>query len=245
MSDNLPFLETEEPAEVIETPTQEPAQAETAQQPTEAEPVEKPERPRGPDGKFLPKEETTKPEPVMVPIAALHETRDKVRDLEAKLQQMQPPQEPQQQVPDIFEDPKGYQEFQDQKLQTLLYQERYRFSERLAVNQYGQDAVKNAVEWAAQRAQQDPHFNAQAFSNPDPVGFAVEQYKRDQVASQVDLSEFEKFKAWQAAQAETQQPIQQQPQNAPPASIASLPSSGGADHTPVGPGQAFDSLFRS
>lgn len=239
----LSFLDTpEEPKEVTEAPVQEAPPAEAAQ-PTETEEA-KPERPRGPDGKFLPKEEGPKPEPVMVPIAALHETRDKVRDLEARLQQMQPAPV-QQQVPDIFEDPKGYQEFQDQKLQAALYQERYRFSERLAVNQYGADAVRSAVDWASERAQQDPHFNAQAFSNPDPVGFAIEQYKRDQVASQVDLSEFEKFKAWQAAQAQTQQPIQQQPQNAPPASIASLPSSGGADHVPVGPGQAFDSLFRN
>lgn len=240
--DNLSFLE--EPTELESTAQEVPAEA---PEPTNDTPAE---QPRGPDGKFASKEAETppepKPEPIMVPLAALQETRDKVRDLESKLQQAQPPQQSVQK-PDIFADPDGYDQYQEQRLQSALYQERYRSSERFAVMKYGEDSVKEAVNWAVQKATSDPHFNAQAFSSPDPVGFAVEQHQREQIASQVKPDEYQQFMAWKAAQGQPAQaaaPPQQETQpSAPPASIASLPSSGGATHVPTGPGQAFDNLF--
>lgn len=230
--DNLPFLESEEP-EAIEQP--EPEAVEVVEPVDEAKP-ERDER-----GRFAPKPED-KPEPVMVPLAALQETRDKVRDLEARLAaQPQPPQGPE--MPDIFDDQQGYTNAIQQQVQDAIYQERLNFSHRLAEQSHGKETVEAALEWGRQKCNDDPNFNAAVKSNPDPVGFAVEQYRREQIASQVDLGEFEKFKAWQAAQAQAQQPtpIVEQPQ--PPRSIASLPSSGGVAHVPVGPGQAFDSLF--
>jgi hypothetical protein len=82
---DLDFLDGgEEPkAEVqpVETPE---APVETTPEATPepvAETVEQKGPVRGPDGKFAKKDE----EPVMVPLAALHETRDKVKDLEARL----------------------------------------------------------------------------------------------------------------------------------------------------------------
>lgn len=239
IEDKLAFLDTEEPEanESAETP----AEPDTPVEQPEVE--EKGERPRDEHGKFV-KAEEPKPEPVMVPLAALHETRDKVRDLEARLAaSQQPAQQPEE--PDIFVDQKGYTEHLRREFNERLYDQTLAISGRFAVQQHGKEAVAAAVEWGKQRCAVDPHFNAQVFASPDPIGFAVEQHQREQIASQVDPGEFQKFQAWQAAQAQAQQPPaqqQEQPQT-PPASIASLPSSGGAAHVPTGPGQAFDTLF--
>lgn len=236
MSD-LPFLdaETAEP-EVVTPPEPAPAEPVVEQQP---EPVvaERDEK-----GRFAPKPEP-KPEPVMVPLAALHETRDEVKALKAQLEQ-QRQQLQAQPDPDIFEDPDGFKASIQQQIANAVYAERMNASMRWAEQTHGKEVVQQAVEWGKQRCDADPMFNQAVLASPDPVGFAVQQMQRERIASEVDLSEYEKFKAWQAAQAQTQQ---QQPavtpQTPPPASIASLPSSGGAGHVPVGPGQAFDSLF--
>jgi len=241
--DKLEFLDGSEESELESTAvTEEPTETPTTE-PSEAPEAEQ-GRPRGPDGKFIGKAEGPKTEPVMVPIQALHETRDKVRDLEARLTQFEQPQQPQAapQPPDMFADPEGYNAYVQQQIQQAGYKERLNFSHRLAVQQHGAEMVDQAVQWGQQRCAQDPHFNAITMSQPDPVGFAIEQYTREQIASQVNPTEFQQFQAWKAAQAQAQTQ-QQQPNTPPPASIASIPSSGGAVHVPVGPGQAFDTLF--
>lgn len=245
--EKLDFLDTEEPTEDTTVEPQTEAQQTEPSPVTEtAEPSEaKPDRVRGPDGKFAAK---PKDEDIMVPLKALHETRDEVRDLKARLAQFELPQQPQQAplVPDMFEDPDGYTAWQNQQMSRAIYAERYNFSQRLAEQQHGKETVQSAVNWAAERAANDPQFNMAALSQPDPVGFAIEQWKKDQIVSQVDANEYEQFKQWKAATAATQQqapPGQTTTQN-PPQSIASLPSGGGgAGHVPSGPGVAFDNLF--
>lgn len=233
--DNLSFLESEQP-EVVET-VETPAAPETPAEPeVEAEPKAEPTRDER--GRFKPTEEA---KPVMVPLQALHETRDEVKALKAQLERLQQPQE-QPAAPDVFEDPDGFKTHLEQQFEQRLYQQTLAISQRFAEQQHGKEAVEQALEWGRQRCAADQHFNAQVMSNPDPVGFALTQYQREQIASQVDLSEFQKFQAWQAAQAEAQPvPVAEIP--TPPRSLASLPSSGGAAHVPVGPGQAFDTLF--
>lgn len=236
--DNLAFLDNEDTPVVPDAV--EPV-AETPTEPVAEQPEAKPEPARDENGRFKPKAEEPKPEPVMVPLQALHETRDEVKALRAKLEQLQQPQE-QPKSPDIFEDPEGYQAHLSSQFEQKLYQQTLAISQRFAEQQHGKEAVDQALAWGVERCNADPHFNAQVKSSPDPVGFAIEQYRRDQIASQVDLSEFQKFQAWQAAQAATQPaPVAETPP--PPRSLASLPSSGGAAHVPTGPGQAFDTLF--
>jgi hypothetical protein len=125
--DNLDeFLNGNEPeaeAVVAEAPQVETAEAETES--AEAPPVE---RPRGPDGKFIPKGEAETPQEVASPAAeepklehpALIGERRRRQEAEAQLQQLQQQlqqaQQPQVQrapanAPDMFEDPEGYTRF--------------------------------------------------------------------------------------------------------------------------------------
>jgi hypothetical protein len=76
-------------------------------------------------------------------------------------------------------------------------------SQRLAEIQHGQEAVAEAVNWAAQRAQQDPQFNNAALTQMDPVGWAIEQHRREKMAS-VSPEDFAAFQAWREMQ--TMQP---------------------------------------
>lgn len=238
--DTLSFLDGE---------ASEPEIVETAPEPVKT-PVEeageataKPEPTRDEHGRFAARQDEARPDPVMVPIQALHEARDKLREMEAQTQRNQtaaplPPQE----IPDVLEDQQGFYS----AIQQVVYQERLNTSHRFSEQKYGAELTSKALEWGQQRCAQDSGFNTSVMSNYDPVGFVVEQYQRDQVASQVSLDEFEQFKAWKAAQAQAQQQpaAQAAPEtSAPPRSLASAPSSGGAAHIPAGPGQAFDSLF--
>lgn len=231
--DNLEFLESnEEPEAIVEQPV------EQVEEPAAPEPEA--ERPRDENGRFAPKD---KGEPIMVPLAALHETRDELKALKAQLATVAPQPEPEP-LPDVFEDQQGFVSTIQQQVQAAVYAERLNFSKSFAAQKYGEDTVKQALEWGQAKCGSDPYFNATVMNNPDPVGFAVEQFQREQIASQVDLSEFEKFKAWQAAQAQAQPTPAPTNPTPPPRSLATAPSSGGVQHEPVGPGQAFDSLFK-
>lgn len=241
--DNLEFLDAGEPANGEVAPVVE-AEVEAPAEPVVAEAESEQKGPvRGPDGKFAKKEADDGP--MMVPLKALHETRDELRALKAEVERSRQPQQ-QPQVPDMFEDPDGYQRHQNQMIQQAIYQERLNISGRFAAQQYGAETVTAAMEWGQARCVEDPAFNAAVMSNPDPVGYAVQQYQREQMLSQLggDPKELQAFLAWKQAQqaspAETPQP---QPER-PTSSIAAATSAGGAQHTAIGPGVAFDNVIR-
>lgn len=231
--------------------TEEPkGEPEAAPEP-QPEPQAQPERDEA--GRFKAKEPEApqpqpeaKPEQPMVPLAALHEVRDELKAFKAEAERLRQQQQPQPEAPtppDMFEDPEGWQAYQAQQFQSALYQQRLDISHRFAVQQHGEQAVSEAVEWAKQRCDSDPHFNQMAMSNPDPVGFAIEQFRRDQIASKVDLSEYEQFQAWKQAQAQAAQTAPP-PQSTPPKSIVSAPSAGGVQHTALGQAAVFDEEFQ-
>ena len=258
--DNLDFLPDAPAVEDVQ-----PAQETVEAPPQEA----KAEQPRDPSGKFAPKQpETVEPpaaaqpepqpepaqqpvkeDPIMVPLAALHETRDKVKALEAALAQFQQPQRQPQpvEVPDPELDPVGFAQFQDNQ----RYTDHLFFSERLAVIQHGQETFEKAKQWGLARCDADPYFNAQVRSSQDPYSIVMAEYQRDQIATQVTPSDFEQFQAWKAAQGQLAQ-TQQQPAAQPavpettalPRSIATAPSAGGVQTIAVGPGVAFDEVIK-
>ncbi len=241
----------------LDAPTgDEPAPApviEAAPEPT-PEPTEGPAR--GPDGKFAPRTEAApepqaeqppeppqaqQPPPGFVPVAALQEIRKELQALR---------QAPQQPAPDPYEDFEGYQAHAEAQRHT----ERLGWSQRLAVVQHGEELTNTVLEWAKTRADQDPMFNQRALQNPDPVGFAVQEYQREQALEM--LSKPELLQAFQAWQTQTQTPQQPQAitapapiphqQPTPPRSLASAPAAGGIKpgEIPVGPSVAFDSVFK-
>ena len=230
----------------IDTPEAEVAAEPKAETPKEPEqPASEPETPVAeqpkPEAAPEPVQADGKPEPGFVPFGAVLDERDKRKRLEAELEDMrkqrQQPQEPAQ-LPDQFDDdfvPALTQQFEER-----FYQQTLQMSERFARTQYGNEATDAALAWASKKCDADPYFNAQVKSSGDPVGFAVQQFQRDQIVQSVTPNDFEEFKAWKAAQAGLQQqsaPSAQTPTSAPqpkpPKSLASAPSAGPATQEPV------------
>lgn len=245
--DNLEFLDSPE-GENAETrpedaaPQENAEQAETGGETEEATP-EKPTPPRGPDGKFAKKEEAS-PEPVMVPLAALHETRDKVKSLEAQLASLTQPQRQQQpSVPDMFEDPEGFQAHIAGSVNGAVLNTTLNISEEITRQSVGNDLVDDVQRWGAEEFQRNPALAQQFYQQRNPYGFLVQQYQRQQSLSKLgdDPKQIEAFLAWKQAQEQLQQqPAQADPQQAePPQSIASAPSAGGLQTSSIGPGVAF------
>ena len=246
----------------LDAPTgDEPAPApviEAAPEPT-PEPTEGPAR--GPDGKFAPRTEAApepqaeqpaapeapaapqpqQPPPGFVPLAALQEAR---QQLQAARQAPPPP------APDLYEDPEGYQAHVEQERHRVNLE----WSQRWAAEKHGAELTATVMEWAKTRADQDPAFNQRALQNPDPVGFAMQEYQRDQALALFSKPEtVQAFLAWQSQTQTPQQPVtitapapipHQQP--TPPRSLASAPAAGGIKpgEIPVGPSVAFDSVFK-
>ncbi|SLK03821.1 hypothetical protein [Novosphingobium mathurense] len=234
----------------------EEAQPEPVAEAVEEAPKEEPARDE--TGKFRAKEPATevqqpqvqpeiRTEQPMVPLAALHEVRDELKAFKAEAERYRQQQQPQQEAtpPDMFEDPEGWQAYQQQQFQGQLYSQRLEMSRRFAVQQHGEEVVNTAVEWARSKCDADPYFNQMVANSPDPVGFAYQQYQRDQIASNVDASEYEQFRAWKQAQAQVAaQTPSPAPAPKPPKSIVSDPSAGGVQHTATGQTAVFDEEFK-
>jgi hypothetical protein len=176
------------------------------------------------------------PEPGHVPLSAVLDEREKrqaaekaLRELQERLAAQQPaaPAPPEAQV------------------QAALYQQNLRNSRRFAEREYGKDLIATVHDWAVERCDADPHFNAAMRSSDDPYEAAVQAYNRDQLAAKVTPDRFAAFEAWEKAQAALQaQPAAQTPQPAaptPPRSLAEAPGSGlrGGPATEIGDGVAF------
>jgi len=172
------------------------------------------------------------PGPIMVPLTALHETRDKVKDLEARLAKLQPQPAPVE-IPDRYEDPEGYEAYQEAVIQNRLLNITLNTSERFAKKEHGAETVEAAKAWATQRFASDPLYQQQVLADQDPYERVVTDYRRDQLFSKVsDPSEFDAFLAWKAANATlAATPPGAAPPNPtptiPPRSLASAPSAGG------------------
>lgn len=249
--DNLDFLDSGEPENaevtpvetVAEQPTQEVEQPQAEAAPQEETTAQKEARERDEKGRFKAKDE-----PIMVPLKALHETRDEVRALRSQLEALQPQAQPQvQQVPDIFENPEGYAAFLQSQIQSVTLNERLNTSEELVRQTAGDETVNAAQEWGRQMLASNPAFAQAFYQQRNPYGFLVKEHQRFQTVSQLgdDPDQIKAFLAWKSAQGQVsqgEQPVSQQ-QSAPPPSIASATSAGGVQHVASGPTVAFDNFF--
>ena len=247
--DNLDFLDgSSEPnaeATPVETVVEQPEaeQPKVEEAPQEETPAQVEARERDEKGRFK-----AKPEPVMVPLQALHETRDEVKALKAQLEALSQPQaQPQaQQVPDIFENPEGYAAHVQNQMAQLALDTRLNLSEEMVRQSAGDEVVNAAQEWAKQQLPANPALAQAFYTSRNPYGFLVKEYQRIQTVSQLgdDPEQIKAFLAWKSAQGQVsqgQEPIPQQ--SAPPKSIASATSAGGVQHIATGPTAAFDNIF--
>jgi hypothetical protein len=196
-----------------------------------------------------------------VPLAALLDTRDKVKQAEARAAEAesrlaaieaakQAPQGP----PDRYADPDGYDDWF--QLQIIDHQRglETQIQSMRAEAKHGPELVSAAVEWARQRCNENGgrnDFNARMLASANRVEDAVVAYQQEQALSALsDPEQLRAFNEWRAGQsaapASEQAASAPQPQPLPPRSIVSaIPAAGAAKpgQQPVGAGVAFDAVF--
>ncbi len=226
----------------VEAPKPEPT-PETPQPATEV-PLELTERADG-----------TKAEPGYIPIAALLDTRDKLKAAEARANQLEQEQaqyrasqQQPQAMPDMFDDEAGYQRFIANQIHQVSLNTRLDLSEDMARGKYDDATVDQARDWVLSQNQSNPGFVQQVLSSRNPYEFAVKEHRRVQALDKLsDPADLDQFLAWRAAQ---QQPavdpaIPNQGSAIPPRSLASAPSAGGIGLTPEpDEAEAFKDAFK-
>lgn len=184
-------------------PEQQPEQA-------QAQPEPSPDQPRDDNGRFAPKAAEAEAQPA--PVAAVEppkpdadaqvpswrlrelrearETAERDRDterqararLEAQLQALMAQQQPKQ-VPDMYADPDGYQQHQQQTVQSAVDQVRFQISEDMARDKFGDEKVNAALEWAKQNLGPAETVRIQRARNP--YREMVSLYDERQTLSQI------------------------------------------------------------
>jgi len=241
MSDEkLDFLDAEEPAAVAPGATP---------QTVEAAPLAAPEpEPQG-DGRARDPETGR-----FVPISALLDERDKRQaetrkreDLEQQLQRYQQPQQPEY----VPTDPSGIIQYALAEQQRVAFNERLNTSELMARQAHGEDIVSEAQQAFLSAVGQNPMLQQQLQGQIHPYDFVVKWHKQHKLMSEIGQdpeawrkSEAEKIRAQVLAELQGQgvQPARSSQQ--PPPSVVGRPAAARAGSVPVGPGNAFDNLFR-
>lgn len=227
--------EIEETTAAVETP-------ETPE--VEAEPV-KAEQPRGPDGKFLPKGEAPEtPAEVASPVteepklehpALIGERRrrqefeQRVKELEAQLQQVHnPPQPP----PDMFENPEGWQgHFGNQVVGTAVQQatlnSKLEMSEMLARDKFDDfDDMKTKF---MELAGENPVLAQQALGDPHPWRKAYQIAKTATTMQEVGATDVGSLRAQIEAQVRAELAAEAKPAPPPiPETLANAQSARGS-----------------
>jgi len=183
-----------------------------------------------------------------VPIAAMLDEREKRQAAERRARDLE---DWKRQQEEVFAQPLP----PDQVLAAQRYQDNLRYSRKFAERQFGKELIDQVHQWAYDRAERDPYFNAEMAAHDDPYEAAVLAYNHEQVLQAVSPADLEAFRAWKAAQAQApgETPALQTPARAnhvapkpPPVSLANASGTGalGANAVPTGEGEAYASLFR-
>ena len=190
MADEQEALFNDEPVEMLEPelPVEE-VQAETHEpiEPEAAAPIVEPE----------PTPQTHRPDAGYVPIGAVLDEREKRKALEQELAQYRQRQQPE--AIDPFDDPQAFAAQQQGLVQQAIIQDRFERSNEDAVEKYGEDKVKAAVDWATSRAQQNPTFAAEYMGKTRPIQWIVQQHERDVLMA--DIGDPSKLDDWFAREA--------------------------------------------
>lgn len=209
MAEELEVVEKPEPTSLndVLSGEEKPAVAAEPAQPVQQQ--AEPERPRGPDGKFLQAE--TKPEPKAEPkpepvksepakpqeeltakekafLAAAHEERRKRQDMEREIaelrQRAQQPQQPQEQPKAFVEDPDGtLQRFEQGilgKVEQVVTQTRVHTSEAMARQRYQDYDEKVAIFSKICQSENGKQYFQAALAAPDPAEFVYRTVKNIQ-----------------------------------------------------------------
>jgi hypothetical protein len=202
--------------------------------------------------------------PGYVPLAAMLDTRDKLKAAEAQLAEMRGAQ-PQPEAPDPNQDWDAYVAHQEQVRQHERLTDRLDFSEIAARRVYDDATVDAARDALLVAARSNPALAQHFTSQRDPYEAIVQWHKRETALAKLSAADdLDAYLAWKAAQAnpapaapaaaaQPAPPAQPAPApavappqtSAPPPSLASAPNAGGGPASvPQGSGVAFDSVFK-
>lgn len=119
-----------------------------------------------------------KDEPQTVPVGVVQELRRELRELKAAQSQREatPP-------PDIFEDPKGYQDYVQMAVQNRVDNVKLDISEEMTRTQHG-DEVVDAAFSAFQQAS-DPALHQQILNSRNPWGSLVKWHQGQELAREI------------------------------------------------------------
>jgi hypothetical protein len=129
--------------------------------------------------------EPVRPDPGFVPLSAVLDEREKRKALEARIAQFEQERQTQQPSIDPFDDPEGFARQQTGQVQEQMTAMRFQFSDQFAREKHGPDSVDAAIAWAGERARADQVFAASYMQQQDPIGWIVQQHKRDGMLSQI------------------------------------------------------------
>lgn len=237
----FPVEEVQEQPETVEAqvePETQPEEQKETEQPQEV--VQEPEA-----------QATEEKQAHTVPLATFLDKRDEAKELKRQVaemqRQLQEYQKPQQPVaiPDPYEQPEEYQRYVQNQVEDQAFRLRLDMSGQFAEQQHGKDVVQAAVAWAEQQGQTDQTFGVRLRGQQNPVGWVVDQYKRDQFFSQYG-SDPTALAQLQGAQTANQGHVAPQavapatPKQAPPRSLVAAPSTAG--HQKIPDGSVLDSV---
>jgi hypothetical protein len=182
----------------------------------------------------------------------LRETKNRMRELEQQLQAKEKPA----QAPDPLQDPEGYAQFiREQLTQDFTSQNgvlRVQMSEQMVLSGPQGAEYPAAREAFAQAIQNDPYLRERVKSSQHPAQEILNWYRQHKLISEIgsDPDAFVRRRYAELTAADPQNPgvvnppptIKPAPQ-IPAPSLSRAPAGPSAGTTPVGPGQAFDTLF--
>lgn len=216
----------------------------------EPEPQPEPEAPPEPAPMEVEAPEAIpQPEAERVPLAAVKAERDRRQALEQENARLRAALMPQAK-PDPYEEPEAYDNYRAEQDAAGRLNLKLDMSEELTRQVLKDDAlVDTARDWAMARFAQSPAFYQEVMSHRNPYGYVVEKYRREQALEALgDPSEVDAFRAWKAAQSETQpvaaQAVAPPKPSAPPRSLASAPSAGGIATQVEEDGDGYDAEFK-
>lgn len=261
-NDPLSFVDTPEPAKAdapdapaqVDPPAAEPKPApvvdpkpaapDTVQAAPQAQPQPVAEQPAKTDHTVpLPKYLDTYNE--------LRETKARLRDLEQQLQAKEKPA----QAPDPIQDPDGYAQFiRDQLTQDFTSQNgvlRVQMSEQMVLSGPQGADYPAAREAFAQAIQNDPYLRERVKSSQHPAQEILNWYRQHKLLNDIgtDPDAYVRRRYAELTAADPQNPAAIVPPVTKPApqipapSLTRAPAGPSAATVPVGPGQAFDTLF--
>lgn len=244
------FASSEQPATEAPPPPAEPPPPQEAPAPAQVQPPDTASVQPGP----------ATPPPGYIPIAAVLDEREKRQKFERELEDYRRKYEEATRQPpkplDPIADPDAFDAALRERMEQVEWNAITTVSLASARRQHGDEKVKQAEEWVRSQLAQNPAFYQTIRRQPDPYDFVVREHQRNLRLSKIGDDDPEAWaQRWAEANGYIKAQTQPQPAGSAPSpqsaplprpSLASAPSAASRQpNVPLGPGAAFDAVFRS